>query len=92
MNLIIILTTTPLATLANLFPFENCDAFAADLSKAFVDENFKFLWNCALAECQNKSRWKRGVDLVEGTLGEALGNYMLNNISLLKIKLKWNNW
>ncbi|MEY3905365.1 MAG: hypothetical protein RIR59_188 [Pseudomonadota bacterium] len=42
------------------------------LSKAFVDERFQ--WTKTLTGTpQLKDRWKRGVDLVNGTLGEAVG-------------------
>ncbi len=68
-----ILTATPLATWQAYFRLRIADAFAADLSKAFVDENFKFYGTVLSGVPQNKPRWKRGVDLVEGTLGEALG-------------------
>ncbi|RTL10584.1 MAG: M13 family peptidase [Neisseriaceae bacterium] len=68
-----ILTATPLSTWQAYFRLRIADAFAADLSKAFVDENFKFYGTVLSGVPQNKPRWKRGVDLVEGTLGEALG-------------------
>ena len=42
------------------------------LSKAFVDERFQ--WTKTLTGTpQLKDRWKRGVDLVNGALGEAVG-------------------
>lgn len=42
------------------------------LSKAFVDERFQ--WTKTLTGMpQLKDRWKRGVDLVNGALGEAVG-------------------
>lgn len=42
------------------------------LSKAFVDERFQ--WSKTLTGTpQLKDRWKRGVDLVNATLGEAVG-------------------
>ncbi|MDX6251497.1 MAG: putative endopeptidase, partial [Kribbellaceae bacterium] len=43
------------------------------LSKAFVDERFRFYGTVLFGTPENKDRWKRGVALVEGCLGEAVG-------------------
>jgi putative endopeptidase len=43
------------------------------LPKAFVDENFAFYGTTLTGTPQIKERWKRGVALVEGALGEAVG-------------------
>ncbi|GAB7190877.1 M13 family metallopeptidase [Kineococcus sp. NUM-3379] len=43
------------------------------LSSAFVDENFAFYGTTLSGTPQLRERWKRGVALVEGALGEALG-------------------
>lgn len=47
--------------------------FAPLLNQAVVDENFAFYGKTLRGIQQNRPRWKRGVDLVEGALGEALG-------------------
>ena len=43
------------------------------LSSAFVDANFAFYGTTLSGTPRNKERWKRGVALVEGALGEAVG-------------------
>jgi len=43
------------------------------LSKPFVDENFDFFGRTLSGAPEIRARWKRGVDLVSGALGEAVG-------------------
>ena len=43
------------------------------LSKAFVEENFDFYGRTLSGTPELRQRWKRGVALVEGALGEAIG-------------------
>ncbi|HEY2155197.1 MAG TPA: M13 family metallopeptidase [Isosphaeraceae bacterium] len=43
------------------------------LSKPFVDENFAFYGKTLTGAPENKARWKRGVALVERSMGEAVG-------------------
>ena len=47
---------------------------AADyLSEAFVDEDFDFYGRTVSGTPELRERWKRGVSLVEGAMGEAVG-------------------
>ena len=46
---------------------------ASLLSSAFVDENFSFYGTTLSGTPTLRPRWKRGVSLVEGALGEAVG-------------------
>jgi putative endopeptidase len=46
---------------------------AAYLSTAFVDANFDFYGKTLTGTPELRARWKRGVSLVEGSLGEAVG-------------------
>ncbi len=46
---------------------------AAYLSSNFVDENFDFYGRTLSGTPELRERWKRGVSLVEGALGEAIG-------------------
>ncbi|WP_040167211.1 M13 family metallopeptidase [Microbacterium gorillae] len=48
-------------------------AAAPYLSGAFVDENFAFYGTTLTGVPQNRERWKRGISLTEGALGEAIG-------------------
>ncbi|MGH3026401.1 MAG: peptidase M13, partial [Gaiellaceae bacterium] len=43
------------------------------LSAAFVEENFDFYGRTLTGTPQMRERWKRGVSLVEGSMGEAVG-------------------
>lgn len=47
---------------------------AAYLSQEFVDERFSFYGTKLTGAPVNRARWKRAVSLVEGSLGEAVGN------------------
>jgi putative endopeptidase len=46
---------------------------ASYLSSEFVDESFAFYGTKLSGTPELKARWKRGVGLVEGSLGEAVG-------------------
>jgi len=46
---------------------------AGYLSSAFVDANFDFYGKTLTGTPELRARWKRGVSLVEGSLGEAVG-------------------
>ncbi len=46
---------------------------ASALSSEFVNENFSFYGTTLSGTPELKARWKRGVSLVEGSLGEAVG-------------------
>jgi putative endopeptidase len=48
-------------------------AHAPYLPEAFVEENFDFYGRTLSGTPQLRERWKRGVSLVEGTMGEAVG-------------------
>jgi putative endopeptidase len=47
---------------------------AAYLSQDFVDTNFDFYGKTLTGTPELRARWKRGVSLVEGALGEAVGH------------------
>jgi putative endopeptidase len=64
--------STPLATLKAWETFHVVNQASPYLSKRFVDSQFELTH--ALTGVQTlKPRWKRGVDLVDGSLGEAVG-------------------
>ncbi len=64
---------TPPATLRAWEAFHVIDQSAPYLSKRFVDAGWAFHDHELEGADAQRPRWKRGVDLVEGTLGEALG-------------------
>jgi len=68
-----VLSDTPLAVWKSYFRFRVLSAFAPFLSKAFVDESFAFYGTALSGVPENRPRWKRGVSLVERSIGEGLG-------------------
>jgi putative endopeptidase len=68
-----VLNRTPLATWKAYFQWHLLHSNAPYLSKAFVDENFAFYGATLSGVTAMRPRWKRGVALVEGALGESLG-------------------
>jgi putative endopeptidase len=58
---------------SNWLQWHALSAAAPYLPKKFVDENFAFYGTVLSGTPELKARWKRGVALVEGCLGEAVG-------------------
>ncbi len=63
---------TPLATLKLWQSFHVANQAAPYLNKAMVDSRFEFVKTLS-GVSENRPRWKRGVDLVSGSLGELVG-------------------
>ena len=68
-----VLEKTDLETLKAYFEWQLVRAYAPDLSKPFVDANFAFYGTTMSGVTENRPLWKRGVETVEGSLGEAVG-------------------
>ena len=68
-----IFAETPVATLQAWQAFNIADQAAPYLSQAFVDARFDFRGKVLNGQPENRPRLKRGITLVDGTLGEALG-------------------
>jgi putative endopeptidase len=68
-----ILADTPLATWKSYFRWHLLSDFSPYLSKVFADEAFAFYGTTLQGIPQNQPRWRRGVMLVDQTLGQALG-------------------
>jgi putative endopeptidase len=64
---------TPLPVWKVYFKWRVLSASAPYLSKAFVDERFAFTGGVLRDVPENVPRWKRGVTLLDVSLGEALG-------------------
>lgn len=64
---------TPIETLQAWQAFQIVDQASPYLSKAFVDARFNFRGKVLSGQPENRPRWKRGVTLVDGSLGESLG-------------------
>ncbi len=68
-----VLGKTPLTVWKTYFKWRVLSAAAPYLSKPFVDEHFAFYGTVLRGIPQNRPRWKRGVELVNSAIGEALG-------------------
>jgi putative endopeptidase len=68
-----LLQKTPLPVWKTYFRWRLLSDFAPYLSKRFVDERFAFYGTVLQDIPQNRPRWKRGIALVEGAVGESLG-------------------
>jgi putative endopeptidase len=64
---------TPIATLKAWQAFNLADQAAPYLSKPFVDARFEFRGKVLTGQAAQRPRWKRGVQLVDSQIGEALG-------------------
>ena len=68
-----ILENTPLPVWKAYFKWHVLSSYASDLSKEYVDQNFGFKGTVLRGVPQNEPRWKRGINVVEGSIGEGLG-------------------
>jgi putative endopeptidase len=68
-----LMASTPLATWKAYARTHLLHAYAPYLGQAFVDARFAFVGITLSGTSQNRTRWQRGVVLVQDSLGEALG-------------------
>ncbi|MGA2398012.1 MAG: M13-type metalloendopeptidase [Steroidobacteraceae bacterium] len=68
-----LLRKIPLSTWKTYFRWHLLSDFAPYLSKPFVDEHFAFYGTALHGIPENRPRWKRGIQLVENSIGEGLG-------------------
>ncbi len=64
---------TPLPVWKSYFRWHLLATYAPYLSSDFVDERFAFAGTAVRGIPENRPRWKRGLALVENSIGEALG-------------------
>ena len=64
---------TPVSTLQSWQAFHVINQAAPYLSQPFIDARFDFFGKVLNGQQENRPRWKRGVQLVDGSLGESLG-------------------
>jgi putative endopeptidase len=67
------LAKTDLATWQAYFTWQLVNAYAPYLSQDFVDANFAFHGKVLNGTTENQPRWKRGVTVIDETVGEILG-------------------
>ncbi len=63
----------PLDSFKNYYKLRLLESYAPYLSTPFVDEHFSFHGQALNGMQQQRPRWKRGISLVDGALGEAVG-------------------
>ena len=68
-----VINATPLPVWKAYFKWRVLSAFAPYLSSTFVDERFAFTGGVLRGVPENEPRWKRGINLLDGSMGEALG-------------------
>lgn len=68
-----LLQKTALSSWKDYFRWRLLSDFSPYLSKPFVDEHFAFYGTALRGIPENRPRWKRGVQLVENSIGEGLG-------------------
>ena len=68
-----LLDTVPLSTWKEYLAYHFIRTNASDLPRAFDEANFNFFSKTLRDQPVQRDRWKRGVALVDGALGEAVG-------------------
>src|SRR5204862_5089728 len=71
-DLAAIYTKTPLSTLKEWEAFHTADQASPYLNKAMVDSRFEYVKTIS-GVTEQRPRWKRAVSLVDGSLGELVG-------------------
>ena len=64
---------TPVATWRAYLTFHYLDAYADVLPKAFDDASFEFRGHVLNGQPQKRARWKRAINAVDNSIGDALG-------------------
>jgi predicted metalloendopeptidase len=70
-----LLQKAPLSVWKAYFRWRLLSDYSPYLSKSFVDEHFSFYGTALRGIPQNEPRWKRGVAVVEKSVGEGLGKF-----------------
>jgi endothelin-converting enzyme/putative endopeptidase len=68
-----LVASVPLDTWKDWLAFHRIEEYGAALPKSFVDERFAFFGKTLQGQLQQRPRWQRGAILVNGMLGDAVG-------------------
>lgn len=68
-----LIETQPVSTWKSYLTFHYISSYSSYLSSPFADAKFKFYGQQLNGQKEPEERWKRGSGLVDGTLGDALG-------------------
>jgi putative endopeptidase len=82
---------TPVATWRDYLTFHYLRANAALLPRPFDAEQFAFFGKTLNGQQEQRARWKRGVDAVNGALGEAVGQVYVQRHFPPEAKLQMND-
>ena len=66
----------PLQTWKDWLAFHFIRTYAQFLPRAFDEANFEFYSHTLRGQERQRDRWKRGLDVLDGTLGEAVGKHL----------------
>src|SRR5690348_518240 len=70
-----VIKDTPASTWREYLTFKLLDSYADELPSAFQQARFDFRGRTLSGQQAQSERWKRGVDEVEGIMGEAVGKF-----------------
>ena len=90
-QLAVLMRTTPLEVWRDYLRARTLDSYAPLLSSPFVAAHFSFHKQALAGIKQQTPRWKRGVTLVEGSMGQALGKLYVAQYFPPKAKRKIND-
>ena len=68
-----LIASKPVEDWKDYLTFHYVDGYAPYLSSNFAEANFDFFGRTLNGQKEQESRWKRGASLVDGSIGEALG-------------------
>jgi len=68
-----LIASTPLATWKDWMAYHLVEQYAGALPKSLADENFDFFGKTLSGVTEQRPRWQRGVRVVNGLLGDAVG-------------------
>jgi len=68
-----VLAKTPLPVMKQYLTYKLLDSYAPLLSQPYEELNFQFRGKTLQGQEENRPRWKRGVEMVEFSLGEVVG-------------------
>ena len=87
-----LLDSEPLAAWKAYMTFHFVNAYSTDLPKAFDTAQFDFNLKALRGVEKQRDRWKRGLTLVDATLGEGLGQIYVRKHFRPRPKPRWTSW
>jgi endothelin-converting enzyme/putative endopeptidase len=85
------LETVPLSTWKDYLAFHFVSSHAHALAQGFDQARFDFFSKTLRGVPQQRDRWKRGVQMINGSLGEAVGGSMSSAITRPRATARWRS-